>query len=52
MGLSVPDVMMTLWNLVNTGFIARLASRQLSCMEEQSHQKRLLKLAVLKASLC
>ena len=31
MGLRVPDVMITLWNLVKTGFIARLASRQLSC---------------------
>ena len=31
MGLSVPDVMITLWNLVNTGFIAKLASRQLNC---------------------
>lgn len=32
MGLSVPEVMTTLWNLVNTGFIARLASKQLNCI--------------------
>ena len=31
MGLRVPEVMMTLWNLANTGFTARLASKQLSC---------------------
>ena len=30
MGLRVPDVMMTLWNLANTGFTAKLASKQLS----------------------
>jgi len=31
MGDSVPLVMTTVWNLRNTGFTARLASRQLSC---------------------
>jgi len=31
MGLRVPEVMTTLWNLVKTGFMARLASKQLSC---------------------
>ena len=30
MGLRVPDVMITLWNLANTGFTAKLASKQLS----------------------
>ena len=30
-GLSVPEVMTTLWNLLKTGFMARLASRQLNC---------------------
>ena len=29
-GLRVPEVMITLWNLANTGFTAKLASRQLS----------------------
>ena len=31
MGLSVPDVMTTVWNLANTGLTARLASKQLNC---------------------
>ena len=31
MGDSVPLVMTTVWNFWNTGFTARLASRQLSC---------------------
>ncbi len=26
--------MMTLWNLANTGFTARLASKQLSCRQD------------------
>jgi len=33
MGDSVPLVMTTVWNLRNTGFTARLASRQLSCAQ-------------------
>ena len=39
-GLSVPEVMMTLWNLVNTGFMARLASKQLNCARQQMVQRR------------
>lgn len=35
MGDSVPLVMTTVWNFWNTGFTARLASRQLSCRRSQ-----------------
>jgi len=35
MGLSVPDVITTLWNFSNTGFIAREESKQLSCSHKQ-----------------
>ena len=35
MGLRVPDVMITLWNLANTGFTAKLASKQLSYRARQ-----------------
>jgi hypothetical protein len=50
MGLSVPDVITTLWNLSNTGFIAREESKQLSCSHEQrksgfklKHMKKIVK---------
>jgi hypothetical protein len=35
MGLRVPDVMMTDWNLPNTGLMARLESKQASCRQHQ-----------------
>jgi hypothetical protein len=35
-GLSVPDVITTLWNRSNTGLIAREASRQLSYTQQQN----------------
>ena len=35
-GLRVPEVMITLWNLANTGFTAKLASRQLSYRAQHS----------------
>ncbi len=38
MGDSVPLVMTTVWNFWNTGFTARLASRQLSCTPLQFGQ--------------
>ena len=38
MGDSVPLVMTTVWNFWNTGFTARLASRQLSCRTASGFQ--------------
>lgn len=40
MGLRVPDVMTTLWNFWKTGFIAKLASRQLNCTTHRAFSLR------------